>query len=385
DEGRKDYLPDAYKEFFDGNNFFVWNREKVGRYLEQNCNYTIGANFISVEGLLQQMNLHIACILRTNTNSDDEWTERVQLVCSQQDIQAAHSVKDDLVKSIELIAEMTATGANLLTHVLFVIAQLFTPKETQASPYVRTQMAMLQLQMKVDPLSLLLEESHDHDVNTATLAKEAEFPLTLFGITDQIAREIMNGRKANREQYFLGSAANETFDMMTAIIQVLNTPAKQHKFSLDQRAIIRGQCFLTYRKEIFEACYRYREAGTCNHPSSHMIVNKEDDYDDFGQKHPSRCKNLAAVLMRERLTHGHIQGAPYLAAMTRLKNAMTFNIVPNSDSGFYSWDAERLARNTTYDDAENISKCAVDRYKKTMLTPTELNEQLTQLKNDRRD
>ncbi|MCP4118566.1 MAG: hypothetical protein GY737_24845, partial [Desulfobacteraceae bacterium] len=86
EEGRKDYLPDAYKEFFDGNNFFVWNREKVGRYLKESCDYTIGANFISVEGLLQQMNLHIACILRTNTNSDEEWTERVQLVCSQQDI-----------------------------------------------------------------------------------------------------------------------------------------------------------------------------------------------------------------------------------------------------------------------------------------------------------
>ncbi|MCP4065702.1 MAG: hypothetical protein GY740_20985, partial [Gammaproteobacteria bacterium] len=215
-------LPEALTTFFNDHTFFVWNRQKMEKYFLEEMGYTIGPNFVSIDGLLQVADIHIGCILRTVANSDMELEEMVQLVCSAQTLHATVADNMTLLKAMMQMAAMTATAANLLVHVLYTVVQVYTPAADSCSKWIRQQWDLLQLQLKIDPVSLLQLEAKRDDDDWNQLALDMTIPDDITAQADQIAKLIMDGRKSNREQYFLGSGAEETFDYMTTVNRLLN-------------------------------------------------------------------------------------------------------------------------------------------------------------------
>ncbi len=292
-------LPEAFELFLSSNTFFVWNRERLAEYFEQYLGYEMKSNFISIEGLLQLANIHLGCIMRAASVDEAETEEIVQLICARPTMYCMCTDEMRPEAALKRLAEMTAIGANMLAHVLMVVVQIYAPNRNAptTSKWVRQQIDLLQCQMKIDPNTLLFEESICEDESQFDLGKRLQLPDLMKHAPKVIAIQIMKGRKSNREQVLLGSGSDEYCDYMYIINKMLSE--SKGNFNWEQRAAMRAQIFANLRKEILTHCSELRRCGYYNHPSVEVVVAHEDEYNEDGDILPTACSSLVMVLAHE--------------------------------------------------------------------------------------
>ncbi|MCP4058431.1 MAG: hypothetical protein GY738_14170, partial [Pseudoalteromonas sp.] len=215
-------MPNAIKTFFASHTFCVWNQEPMKKYFQNHCNYEMKSNFISIEGLLQSQGCHIAGYLRTATETPEELEEMIQLICSSQSILSFSAKEGELSDTLVAMAEMSASATNMLAHVLMAAVQMLHPTLQHFSNWVCIQLEYLQLQMKIDPPSLLILESQPNVTRYGNLINKVKMPEFHDHKALEIGQAIMKGRKSNREQFLLGTESELFCDYMSAINSELN-------------------------------------------------------------------------------------------------------------------------------------------------------------------
>ncbi|MCP4054148.1 MAG: hypothetical protein GY739_14050, partial [Mesoflavibacter sp.] len=206
--------------------------------------------------------------------------------------------------------------------------------------------------MKIDPNTLLIEESRSEDGFYSELGKRVQQNDLLKYAPKSIAIEIMRGRKSNREQVFLGSGSDEYCDFMYMINKIVSQADRSYNW--EQKAAMRAQILANARKDILGHCSEMRRTGYYNHPSVDVVINQEDIYDAQGEIVLNACTSLITVLAHERYFGGFFQTSIYLSVMIRLKNQLLLNVQPSFDSGWYHWQApERFARAIAYDELDH--------------------------------
>ncbi len=213
----------------------------MAEYLDEYLGYKMRNNFISIEGLLQLAQIHIGCIVRAAAVDDAETIEMVQLICARQTMHSMCADGMSVSAALRRLAETSAISTNMLAHVLMVFVQIFAPNQEAGnmSGFVRQQIELLQCQMKIDPNTLLFEESRSEDGFYSELSKRFQRNDLLKYAPKMIAIEIMRGRKSNREQVFLGSGSDEYCDYMYMINKIVSQADRTYNW--EQKAAMRAQ------------------------------------------------------------------------------------------------------------------------------------------------